>query len=212
MDKSWLIIGFCGLTVMTACQNDLAKNDIYKESGNTLNVNDDRVELYRENNNGKKSEDFGYVRHQKSPILGENVSNNHYTAIDREKLADTISKICTDLPNVQDAATLVTDEEVLVIYDSDTKDRNLTADQVKKTAMSAVPRWYRVYVSDNVNLRETVESYAYLDSDSRNAETGIDGLIKEMLKTPQGQPLNNEEDANGEIRNTTDRDNGAENQ
>ena len=46
----------------------------------------------------------------------------HYTAIDREKLADTISKNCTDLPNVQDVATLVTDQQVLIIYETDTKE------------------------------------------------------------------------------------------
>ncbi|WP_338449294.1 YhcN/YlaJ family sporulation lipoprotein [Niallia oryzisoli] len=210
MKKSWLIVGLCSLTVMTACQEDLAKNETYKDSGNTINVNDDRRELYKEHNNGNKSEHFGYVRHQKSPVLGEQMSDNHYTDIDREKVADTISKYCTDLPNVQDAATLVTDEEVLIIYDSDTKDRDLTADQVKKTGMSVVPRWYRVYVSDNFNLRKTMESYSYLDSTSKNAETGIDKLIKEMKKSPQGQPVQDEENANGDVMDIRNRSTNVE--
>jgi hypothetical protein len=98
---------------------------------------------------------------------------------------------------VEDAATLVTDEEVLVIYDADTDNRNLTADQVNKTAMAFVPRWYRIYVSDNTNLRGTMESYSYLDSNSRNAETGIDKLIQDMKKSPQGNPISNRENANG---------------
>ncbi|KAA9019973.1 YhcN/YlaJ family sporulation lipoprotein [Niallia endozanthoxylica] len=210
MNKSWMIIGLCSLTFMTACQKDAASEDIYKDSGNTINVNDDRRELYKEHNNGNKSENFGYVRHQKSPVLGENMSDNHYTEIDREKVADTISKYCTDLPNVQDTATLVTDEEVLILYATDTKDRNLTADQVKKTGMSVVPRWYRVYVSDNFNLRKTMESYAYLDSTSTNAETGIDKLIKEMVKAPQGQPVSDEENANGDIKNISNQSNHME--
>jgi len=210
MKKSWLIISLCGLTVMTACQEDLAKNETYKDSGNTINVNDDRRELYKEHNNGNKSTNIGYVRHQKSPVMGENMSNDHYSAIDREKVADIISKYCTDLPNVQDVATLVTDEEVLIIYDTDTKDRNLTADQVKKTGMSVIPRWYRVYVSDDFNLRRTMESYSYLDSNSKNTDEGIDKLIKEMLKAPQGQPVSDEEDANGDVMNIRNRSNQME--
>ena len=205
MKKSLLIIGICSLSALTACQNDTAKNDLYEESGNTINVNDSRADLYKHINNEQMSENFGYVRHQNSPIMGEKVANNHYAAIDREQLADIISKFCLDLPNVQDAATLVTDEEVLIIYDTDSKDRSLTADQVKKTAMAAVPRWYHVYVSDNVNLRNEVESYAQLDSNSRNADNGINGIIKEMLKSPQGQQLNNEENANGETKSGTNK-------
>lgn len=200
MKKSWLIAGICCISTLTACQNDFGDNDgMYHKSGNTLNVND-QAELYNDatNKNGNINENFGYVRHQKSPIMGERASNSHYVALDREKLADAISKLCTDIPNVNDVSTLVADEEVLVIYDADTKDRNLTADQVKKTAMSLVPRWYHVYVSDNTQLRELAESYAYLDSDSENAENGIEHIIKEMKKSPQGEPVETEENANGE--------------
>jgi hypothetical protein len=209
MKKAAMIIGICSFTVLAACNNDdngkngLARNDVYEESGNTINVNHDREDIYNRNDVGNKSENFGYVRHQKSPVLGEPTSNEHYAAIDREKVADIISKYCTDIPNVNDAATLVTDEEVLIVYDTNTKDRNLTADQVKKSAMSVVPRWYHVYVSDNTSLRTNIESYAKSDSDSRNVEFGIDKLIKEMLKSPQGQRMNNGENANGETEGAT---------
>ncbi|MBB6445021.1 YhcN/YlaJ family sporulation lipoprotein [Bacillus benzoevorans] len=197
MKKTLLMIGICGISVLAACQNNEAKDDLYHESGNTINVNDSRADIYRDVKNGDVSEDFGYVRHQKSPIAGEQMANKHYSAIDREKLADVISKNVTDLPNVLDAATLVTDEEVLVIYETDSTNRHLTADQVKKSAMAFVPRWYHVYVSDNGQLRNLANSYAQLDSDSRNAENGINKLIKEMLKSPQGEDVKTEENANG---------------
>jgi len=201
MKSTFLTIGVCSICLLSACQNEnMATKDIYEESGNTINVNNDRSELYQHGTNRNINEDFGYVRHQKSPIMGENVSDDHYTAIDREKLADTISKYCTDLPNVQDAATLVTDQQALIIYDTDTKDRNLTADQVKKTAMSIVPRFYHVYVSDQTELRNLMESYSYLDSDSRNAQEGIQSLIQKMKKSPQGNPVVQEENANGESK------------
>lgn len=200
--RKTLLLGICSLSILAACQNDEAKNDLYQESGNTINVNDSRAEIYRDVNNDNVNEDFGYVRHQKSPIAGKQMSNNHYAAIDREKIADMISKNVTDLPNVHDAATLVTDEEVLVIYETDSTNRHLTADQVKKSALAFVPRWYHVYVSDNVQLRNLANSYAHLDSNSGNAENGINKLIKEMLKSPQGEDVKAEENANGETKGT----------
>ena len=68
--------------------------------------------------------------------------------LNREQVANIISQFSTDIPNVNDVATLVTDQEVLIAYKTDSKNRNLTADQVKKTAMSVVPRYYHVYVTD----------------------------------------------------------------
>lgn len=201
MKKSIVILGLCSMTALAGCgaDKDEARGDIYQESGNTINVNNKRSELYNENGSKMKnvSEDFGYVRHQKNP-MGRNNSNGHYEALDREKLANTISKLSTDLPNVNDVATLVTDEEVLVIYDTDTKDRNMTADQVKRTALSAVPRFYHVYVSDNKNLMKNLESHAQLDSDSRDVNSIVDKLIEQMKASPQGKPINNNENANGE--------------
>ena len=64
--------------------------------------------------------------------------------------------------------------------------------------MSMVPRFYHVYVSDNTGLRDLMESYSYLDSDSRNAQKGMQSLIQKMKQSPQGNPVVQEEDANGE--------------
>lgn len=204
-----MILGICGLSALTACQNQAGQDDFLNETGNTINVNDQRAEIYNQEHDNV-SEDFGYVRHQKSPIPGNNASANHYAAIDREQIADIIGKYCTEVPNVDDISTLVTDEEVLIVYETNSQDRNATADQVKRMAMSVVPRWYHVYVSDDTSLRKNVESWATLDSDSRNVEYGIDSLIQEMLDSPQGRKMNNGENANGEeqgeLNDNSDRD------
>lgn len=193
-----------GLLALTACQNDESAVDgLYKESGNTINVNDQSADIYNENQRND-SEDFGFVRHQKSPILGENVSNNKYAAINREELADLIAKNCTSLPNVNDVSTLVTSEEVLIVYDTDSKDRELTADQVKRTAMSFVPRWFHVYVSDNTTLQQNVENFATMDANSRSSEHAINKVIQEMKKSPQGRSMGNGENKNGETRDEVD--------
>jgi ribosomal protein S17E len=188
------------LTALTGCSKDMGNRDVYEESGNTINVNNKRHDLYNEGaSRGVRnvSNNYGFVRHQKSPLMNDNTANDHYTALDREQVANIISKFSTEIPNVNDVATLVTDQEVLIAYDTDSKNRNLTADQVKKTAMSVVPRYYHVFVTDNKVLMRDVENLANLDSTSRNARNLVNGLIKQMKKSPQGQRMNASEDENG---------------
>ncbi|MBT2729145.1 YhcN/YlaJ family sporulation lipoprotein [Bacillus sp. ISL-75] len=200
MKKLVIILGLCTMTALTGCTKDMGNRDVYEESGNTINVNNKRHELYNEGaSRGVRnvSNNYGFVRHQKSPLMNDNTANDHYTALDREQVANIISKYSTEIPNVNDVATLVTDQEVLIAYDTDSKDRNLTADQVKKTAMSVVPRYYHVFVTDNKVLMRDVENLANLDSTSRNARNLVNGLIKQMKKSPQGQRMNASEDENG---------------
>ncbi|MBT2679041.1 YhcN/YlaJ family sporulation lipoprotein [Bacillus sp. ISL-35] len=211
MKKALMALGICGTVAMTGCgagDNNASPDGrdggagIYQQSGNTLNVNDNRPELYNENGKSlrDRSEDFGYVRHQKTGVMGADNMQNAYQAIDREQIADMISRFSLMAQNVDDVSTLVTDEEVLIVYATDSPNRNETADQVKRMAMSVVPRWFHVYVSDDTSLRKEVENYATLDTDSRNVSDQIDGLIKQMLKSPQGRPMSSGENANGEAK------------
>jgi ribosomal protein S17E len=199
------MIGFCLLLTAAGCSKDMANNrDVYEESGDTINVNNKREELYNEGGGRgvrNVSDNYGFVRHQKSPIQGDRGGTEHYSAIDREQVANIISQLSTDIPNVNDVATLVTDQEVLVSYSTNSKDRNQTADQVKRTAMSVVPRYYHVYVSDNTNLMRDVENLANLDSTSKNARNLVNGLVKQMKKSPQGNRMSDSEDENGATKN-----------
>jgi hypothetical protein len=200
LNKLLIIAGLCTITALSGCSKDTGKNDVYEESGNTINVNNKRHELYNEGASRKirnDSTNYGFVRHQKSPIMNANTANDHYTALDREQLANIISKYSANIRHVHDVATLVTDQEVLIAYRTDTKNRNLTADQVKKTAFSVVPRYYHVYVTDNATLMRDVQNLAGLDSTSRHARSSVNSVITQMLKSPQGARLNASEDENG---------------
>jgi hypothetical protein len=205
MNKMFMTLGITGLLALTGCGagNQAGGNrDVYEESGNTINVNDQRSDIFnKDNRNADK--DFGYVRHVKNPI-GDHQNSDHYAVLDREKVADTISKWSTDLPNVEEAATLVTDDEVLIAYRTNSKDRNLTADQVKRTALSIVPRYYHVYVSDNENLIRNVESYANLSTTSRDVDSLVANLVQQMLNSPQGYKVNDSENENGVMNNEED--------
>lgn len=196
------IILLCLLTGLTGCANanDSAHDGVYQRSGNTLNVNNSRSELYREGGNQSLrnvSNNYGYVRQQKDPVMND---RQQFAALDREQLANIISRLSTAIPNVHDVATLVTDQEVLIAYRTDTKNRNQTADQVKKTAMSAVPRYYHVYVTDNPAFIRDVENLSHLDSTSKSARRNVNDVIARMKKSPQGSPINASENPNGETK------------
>ena len=194
-------ISFIGLSLLSSCQQGANEDTSFlHESGNTINVQDHN-DLYNEeghrNPNNDTSANFGYVRHQKNGNT-QNVNYTRSPGLDREQAANTISSLIVQLPEINDVATLVTDEEVLVAYDTDSDNRSQAADQVKKTALSAVPRYYHVYVSDQEGMIQQIEAYSPLDSNSRDIDQIINKTIKEMLKSPQGRKLNDGENANGE--------------
>ncbi|WP_191560270.1 YhcN/YlaJ family sporulation lipoprotein [Metabacillus idriensis] len=182
------------MLIMTGCQNNSAReNELLEDSGNTVNVNNENGMKNGKNNDSG----FGYVRHVKSNLAEED-DFNKVPGVDHEKVANDISSLIVQLPNIQDVATLVTDEEVLIAYQTDSKNRNETADQVKKTAISVVPRYYHVYLSDNPEMIKQIEGYSGLDPNNRDIDQIINTTKKEMLKSPQGRKLNSGENANGE--------------
>ncbi|MCM3597683.1 YhcN/YlaJ family sporulation lipoprotein [Metabacillus idriensis] len=193
MKKIAFTASLIGMIIMTGCQNTASENELFEENGNTVNVNNENgIKNRKDTNSG-----FGYVRHVKNNLAQEN-DYDKVPQVDYEKTANAISSLIVQLPNIQDVATLVTDEEVLIAYKSDTKNRNETADQVKKTAISVVPRYYHVYLSDDPEMIKQVEGYSGLDPESRDIDQIINNTIKEMLKSPQGRKLNKGENANGE--------------
>lgn len=154
----------------------------------------DRNEVFNRHN---ENEQFGYVRYQKEQFDGD---QQKMPVMNREETAHMISSLTVQLPHIQDAATLVTDREALVVYKTDSKNRELTADQVKKTAASVIPRYYHVYISDNPNHMQSVENYSNLGSGSRDIREIMSGTIQEMKTSPQGSPVSENENANGETR------------
>lgn len=186
MKKHIFSIGLISLFAVSGCNNNV--NDQEMTQSTPVNPTEVRApaNYYNEDNqNQKQSNDFGFTRVNKATVDGQNI-NNQVNSLDREQLAKVISNIIVQIPNINDASVLVTDEEVLVVYDTDSKNREKTADQVKRSTLSAVPRYYHVYISDNTALAQNIENYAPLGSDSRGIDNSIQKTIKEMLKSPQG--------------------------
>lgn len=212
MNKILITATLLGAALLSACGNN-NKNDvadspgIYKHTGNTINKQNEE-DLYnpeKVNTHTEKSREFGFVRQVKSPVPNKDFNNQKSFTMNREKTADTISKMSVTIPNVHDASVLVTDEEVLVAYRTNAKgkkERFEVADQVKKTAMSVVPRWFHVYVTDDPALRQDIENISYMDASSGNKEDVIEGVVKRMLsRSPQGRSIDRGENANGEVIN-----------
>ncbi|WP_057912116.1 YhcN/YlaJ family sporulation lipoprotein [Peribacillus muralis] len=202
MKKTIMTLGLGTIIALTGCSDKQEQGlGVKNHANNPTNVNNP-TKYYDEDyrNHDNKSDDFGFTRTNKTTTNGRNVSNKT-ASIDREQLSDVISKLSVQIPNVNDVSTLVTDEEVLVVYETDAKDRTDTADQVKRTAMSVVPRYYHVYVSDDPTLAQNVENFATLKSGSRGIDYTIEQTIKSMLKSPQGYKMSDVENENGEMVN-----------
>lgn len=187
MKNILLILCFFIITSLTACQKDMAREDIFPENGNTISVNYRQSSLYPDNlQQENTNEEFGYKRSQNNAVIGNNMSTDLFPSNERQQLANIISQNSAELQDVEDVSTLVTDEEVLVIYKTTAKDRNKTASQVKKIAMSIVPRWFHVYVSDNTSLRKELEFYSDQSVNSQDVQSNINKLVKQILNSPQG--------------------------
>jgi hypothetical protein len=208
LNKTFKLIAVLGFSaaLTTACQFDTtpeerqARSGYTDRDGNSMNTgHHGRYELYDvRNGRSEDHEKFGFVREQASPVKNSQRYNENIAAVDYEELANIISKMVVQLPEIDDVATLVTDEEVLIAYKTSGKNREQIADQVSKTGLSFVPRFYHVYVSDNPQMIADIERFRTLTVSSPNIDKILENTIDTMLESPQGKDLTKGENANGE--------------
>ena len=103
-----------------------------REEGSRVLVSN-KNDMYHTENTNTRLTRVGYSSKQK-----HEVSNKQVGAINREKVAEMITSMTVKLPDVTNAATLVTDDEVFVVYRANTTDPKLVADQVYRVALSIV--------------------------------------------------------------------------
>lgn len=145
-----------------------------------------------------KEGQYGYVRHQELENTEMETNQQEIPSLDKEQTADIISRLVVRLPNIEDAATLVTDEEVFVAYRTEAENRKLSADQVKQSAISIVPRFYHVYISDEQGMIQNIERFQNSSPNSPNIENLLDHVKQEMKQSPQGRKISDGENENGE--------------
>lgn len=209
--KKWFIsFAITAIIALPACSSaNNGLNPQNNDGNNTMNLST-RTEPGNAQND-RTSDDsrqnrFGFVRMQSAPDQNTHLDReDSVPALDLEQVANTISRITIRYPNIEDVATLVTDEEVLVSYRTDTDNRELTADQVKNTAAAVVPRYFHVYVTDNPDLLQDVARFQNLPP-NKDVDNLLNETIEEMKRsTPQGRDLEKGENPNGEEKDDAGR-------
>jgi len=201
MIKLFVTLSICLVIASTGCQT-LMQNDspIARENHDIINMKNrsEGFNVINPDKNYHQIQRFGFVRHQRETALPQGGSNPNIAAYNPELLADAISKLAILVPDVHDVATLVTDKQVLVAYKTNSDNNFETADQVKRTAMSVVPRFFHVYVSDDPKMLTSIERFGSLSSTTKGVQDVLEHTIEEMLLSPQGRRISASENENGE--------------
>lgn len=126
---------------------------------------------------------LGYVRYKKDE-LNENNEQAHEVNINRDEIANMITRIILRNDDFNEVATLVTDEHVLIAYDVDENHSDEhTLDIAKQTAESIVPSYFEVYVSDDDVLMEDIHSLRNSSTDHKNDDNTLNAIIDQMKET-----------------------------
>lgn len=129
-----------------------------------------RSEYSRDNSN------TGFVRYKKEDMK----LMDQPSGLNREELAHSISSLILKNGGYEEAAVLVTDQEVLIGYKKQDK---LTADMAKdtavKTARSAVPSFYRIYATDDPSMMNDIESL-HNSKTNRDIRKSVEQITIEM--------------------------------
>ncbi|MFC0469633.1 YhcN/YlaJ family sporulation lipoprotein [Halalkalibacter kiskunsagensis] len=147
---------------------------------------------------------FGYSRYERDHIV-QNGRQDAIPVIDRDRLSDAVTRMVLTNDVVNEAGALVTDKYVLVAYDAQADNREFVADQVKRSALSIIPRYYEVYISDNHDHFDEIERFQNLSSANSDLEGTLEQTIQEMKQeSPQGE-YNEDADDNVNIMQSKQR-------
>ncbi|EMA6342318.1 YhcN/YlaJ family sporulation lipoprotein [Bacillus cytotoxicus] len=183
--KKQMILSFLTLSLFAGCQV-ANKAEMEREEGSRILVSD-KNDMYHSENTNTRLTRVGYSSKQK-----HEVSNNQVGSINREKVAEMITSMTVKLPDVTNAATLVTDDEVFVVYRANTNNHKLVTDQVYRTALSVVPRYYKAYVSTDQKLISQIQGLQSGQLNDTEYEQSITMLKREMSKNPHLNNTQNE--------------------
>lgn len=120
--KKQILLSLLTISLFAGCQS-ANKAEMEREEGSRVLVSN-KNDMYHTENTNTRLTRVGYSSKQK-----HEVSNKQVGAINREKVAEMITSMTVKLPDVTNAATLVTDDEVFVVYRANTTDPKLVADQ-----------------------------------------------------------------------------------
>lgn len=172
--KFFTAIGLSGLLLLSGCGG----GNNTQEQGIGINEQLNPNNQMEQPTNEELNERLGYVRFSRDEV--NNTQEDHAMTMDRTEVAQMITRTILRNEDFEEVATLVTDQEVLIAYERGELDTENAADIASKTAMSIVPRYYNIHVSDNASLMDDIQSLHNSRTDNRNYDNTIDQIIEQM--------------------------------
>ncbi|MDA8353086.1 MAG: YhcN/YlaJ family sporulation lipoprotein [Firmicutes bacterium] len=186
--KRWLIPLMILSLALSACSTPGETDDNKEES---LNPNARREGYDFVNNQGHtprtdRYDEIGFSRQQGNK--GSNTGQND-VYFSRSALAKQISNLSTRLPQVDDATVVVTDDKVLIgVKSGKGKVSDKILHEVRRTAWSLTPRYYRVYVTGDPEVRNQLNRIGKGSQQHiRMTDDRMEGLVERMKR---GNPMN----------------------
>lgn len=145
----------------------------------------DRLDPDNRNQEGSYNEErnaqLGYVRYTKEEMDVDN--QNTEIVIDREQVADMITRMTLQSGNFDEVATLVTDRKVVIAYEkNDEAEEEDAADIATKTAASILPSFFEIYSSSNPYHMDEIHSLHQERTDSQEDQQVIERIIQGILE------------------------------
>lgn len=172
----------CALFFVSAC-SDYINNGATDDDEDSLDPSRNMQAPVDESDLNDK---LGYVHYTRTD-LDTNPKPTPNLTIDRNAMANMITRTIMQNPGFEEAATLVTDQEVLIAYQkTEEMDEEQAAKIAKTTAMSTMPRYFNIYVSDNNVLIKDIHSLHRSSTKNKSYDNTINRIIQEMKKSHQG--------------------------
>ncbi|GGH75164.1 hypothetical protein JOD43_000581 [Pullulanibacillus pueri] len=141
---------------------------------------------------------FGFVHYSRKQGDEHALTAQHMPKMDYKATADIITRQELSLPDIYDAATLVTDEYVLIGYKTTNENRDESASQVRQAALAVIPNYYKVVISDADYASSDIARYKDFNSKTTGVQSWLQNMIDEMQKSPQGYA--NKKDTNMNVK------------
>lgn len=152
-------------------------SDGYEERYENLDPTRDQSDVERNDLDTQ----LGFVRYTKDDFNTEAEQDDY--VLNKEQMANSITKSMLQNGGFEEVATLVTGKEVLIAYQTnDSIDDNRAEEIAKKSAMSITPRYFNIHVSNNANLMQDIQSLHNSRTTNHNYQNTVDNIINEMEK------------------------------
>lgn len=170
------------LIIASACTNEKQLNT----NPNEENTNYFEPTREKPEQDEELEHQLGFVRYSEEDLDVMDDDEKEIPQLNREQMADTITKILIQQKPYKEAATLVTDQHVLIAYDvgEENKDSEKLKKIATKTAESIVPGFYDVYVSANPIHMDDIHSL-HRETPSNDTDHTIEKIIDNMTKTKE---------------------------